>query len=126
MEKKKFATAINCMDGRVQGPVNQYIREKYAVDYVDVITEAGPNKILADNSNPDIIDSIKKRLEISINKHGSRLVAVVGHFDCAGNPVEVDEQTKDTLQAVENIRKSYPELTVIGLWVGEDWQVKAL
>lgn len=34
----KFATAINCMDGRVQIPVIEYIKSKYEVDYVDMIT----------------------------------------------------------------------------------------
>ncbi len=36
-----FATAINCMDGRVQLPVIAYLKSKYVVDYVDAITEPG-------------------------------------------------------------------------------------
>ena len=50
---KKFACAINCMDGRVQDAVKNYMKENYGVDYVDMITEPGPNKILADNSNKE-------------------------------------------------------------------------
>ena len=50
MEDKKFATAISCMDGRVQDPISRYIKEKFNVDYVDTITEPGPNKIIAENS----------------------------------------------------------------------------
>ncbi len=45
----RFATAINCLDGRV---------------------------------------------EVSVNKQGSKLMAIVGHYDCAGNPVEEEEQLK--------------------------------
>lgn len=40
----QFVTAINCMDGRVQEPVIKWMKEKYNATYVDMITEAGPNK----------------------------------------------------------------------------------
>ena len=30
---------------------------------------------------------IRRAASISIEKHGSRIIAVVGHYDCAGNPV---------------------------------------
>jgi len=36
-----FCTAINCMDGRTQLPVNEFMRRKLGVAYVDTITEAG-------------------------------------------------------------------------------------
>lgn len=35
----KFATAINCIDGRTQLPVIEWARKKYGVDYVDMITK---------------------------------------------------------------------------------------
>ena len=44
----KFATALNCMDGRVQLPVIRWGKENYSVDVVDAITEAGMNGILSD------------------------------------------------------------------------------
>ena len=82
----EFATAINCMDGRVQMPVIEYMKSKYGIDYVDMITEPGPNKILSENKDKNSIDSIKRRVKISVEAHKSRLIAVVGHHDCAGNP----------------------------------------
>jgi len=36
---KTFATAINCMDGRAQLPVIEWIKEKQPVGFVDMITE---------------------------------------------------------------------------------------
>ena len=51
MNKKMFATTINCIDGRVQVPVIEYIKLTYGFDYVDMITSAGPNLILAENDN---------------------------------------------------------------------------
>ena len=41
------ATCLNCMDGRVQLPVINWIRENYKIDNVDVITEAGMDGVLA-------------------------------------------------------------------------------
>ncbi|MBC7345036.1 MAG: hypothetical protein H5U03_06435, partial [Clostridia bacterium] len=87
-----FAATINCMDGRTQLPVINYVKDKYGVDYVDVITEPGPNKLLAERGDEALLASIRRRLEISVLKHGSRHVVIVGHHDCAGNPVEKETQ----------------------------------
>jgi hypothetical protein len=55
-----FVMAINCMDGRVQLPVIEWLKKEYEADYVDMITEPGPNKILAENKDQLFINSIKK------------------------------------------------------------------
>jgi hypothetical protein len=62
----KFITAINCMDGTTQLPIIEWLKREYSLDYVDMITEPGPNKILAENKDQTIIDSIKRRVEISV------------------------------------------------------------
>ena len=118
-----FATAINCMDGRVQLPVIKWICERYGVDYVDMVTEAGPVKILADNGDAVLLESMRKRVEISVNKHGSRIVAIVAHFDCAGNPVEKDVQIGQIKKSFETVRSWGFEVEMIGLWVDENWEV---
>ena len=58
----KFACAINCMDGRVQDAVKNYMKSTYGVDWVDQITEPGPNKILCECKDCDksVVDDIKK------------------------------------------------------------------
>jgi hypothetical protein len=50
MKKYKFATALNCMDGRVQIPIIEFLKKKFKVDYVDMITEPGIDKILAEEN----------------------------------------------------------------------------
>jgi len=42
-DKMIFCTAVNCMDGRVQLPVINYLKERFSANYVDMITEPGPN-----------------------------------------------------------------------------------
>src|SRR5260221_2454579 len=36
-----FGTAINCMDGRVQTPIADWVKMHFSVTLVDMITEAG-------------------------------------------------------------------------------------
>ena len=60
-----FFTVINCIDGRIQLPVIQYLQQKFKVEFIDSITEAGPNLILADNIDFSTIQSIYHKLDIS-------------------------------------------------------------
>jgi carbonic anhydrase len=69
---------------------------------------------------------IHKTLDISINIHGSKHIAVVGHYDCAGNPVSKEIQLVQIQESVEYVKSLYPELDVFGLWVNENWEVEEL
>ena len=120
--QKTFACAINCMDGRVQDAVKNYMQKNYGVDYVDMATEPGPNKILAENTNTVIIENIKKRVDISVNYHGSKVVAIIGHFGCAGNPTEKKEQIEHLKKAKEIGEAFGFPVEIILLWVDGDWQ----
>lgn len=126
MKNYKFAAAINCMDGRVQSPVNEWLRSKKGVDYVDTITEPGPIKILAENTDINVIDSLKRKVEISVKKHGSKMVAVVGHHDCAGNPISYEEQLPQIKKSINIVKSWGYDVDVLGLWVDESWEVKLL
>ncbi|MCX8063362.1 MAG: hypothetical protein N3D16_12335 [Anaerolineales bacterium] len=119
----KFCTVISCIDGRIQLPVNRYVQERFGAEYVDTITEAGVNRVIAEQSSSTILESVLHKLSISITAHRSCGIAVVGHYDCAGNPNPPEIQARHILQSVEYLREVYPEMEVIGLWVDENWQV---
>jgi len=121
---KKFVCAINCMDGRVQDAVKDYMKKIYGVDYVDMITEPGPNKILCDSAGCDkaVIEDIKKRVEISVHHHGSKVVAIVGHDGCAGNPASEEEQIKHLQKAKEIVEGFNLGIEVVLLYVKDDWK----
>ncbi len=121
-----FCTVINCMDGRVQLPVIEYLKSRFGVIYVDSVTEAGPVKILAEQADSDILRSILKRIDISVKKHNSCAISIVAHYDCAGNPIEKDQQLKQLEKAMEFIASKYPGIEVIGLWVDENWSVSEI
>ena len=118
---KTFACAINCMDGRVQDAVKDYMKKNYSVDYVDMVTEPGPNKILVDNSDGAVIENIKKRVEISVHHHGSKVVAIIGHFGCAGNPTEKEVQIEHLKKAKTIVESFGFSVEVILLWIDGDW-----
>jgi hypothetical protein len=126
MSEDSFATAINCMDGRTQLPVNQYMKDTCGVDHVDTITEPGPDGILCDQKDATLIESIRKRVEISVRKHGSKNVAIVAHHDCAGNPVDLRTHLDQIERAVELIHGWGLGCDVVALWLGEDFKVQII
>ena len=119
----KFAVAINCIDGRIQQAVSDFIITNFEVDYVDMITEPGPDKVLAERMDLFAIESIKRRLDLSINRNKSQDVSIVGHFGCLANLVEEQEHKKQILEAVQFVKAwSLPVKTISGIWVHQDLQ----
>ncbi len=123
MAEGKFATSVTCMDGRIQLPLAKWIKENYNVDYVDTITEPGVDKKVANN---DDLESMKAKVGISINAHGSSLIVVSGHYDCAGNPVSDEEHIAHIKKGVEVISSWGLDAKVIGVWVDGSWNVNTV
>ena len=121
-----FCTAISCMDGRIQLPVIVYLQKYYNAEYVDMITEAGPNLILAKRNNMAAVRSIIKRIDISVHIHQSKGIAIVGHYDCARNPAKKEKQIEHIKKAISFIRQSYDKIEIIGLWVDKHWDVNLI
>jgi carbonic anhydrase len=126
MTKGRFATAINCMDGRTQLPVIEWLKREHAADYVDTVTEPGPVRILAEAADAAALGSIRRRVEISVRKHGSSRVAIVAHADCAGNPASREEQLGQLRLAAATVRSWGMDVQLDLLWLGEDWQVERI
>jgi carbonic anhydrase len=121
-----FCTVVNCMDGRTQLPVNEFLRKRFGTEYVDTVTEPGPNLILAKQTSATQVLGILNRINVSVHHHGSKAVAVVGHHGCAGNPAPKADQIAHLREAVAFLRGKYPSLTVLALWVDENWAVSEL
>ena len=118
-----FGTVINCMDGRTQLPALEYLKRHLEVDYIDSVTEPGPVRILAEEPESVLTKSILNRVRISTDKHGSRCVAIVAHYDCAGNPAPKDTQLNQLDLAVRFIAAQCPGIRILGLWIDENWSV---
>lgn len=118
-----FCTVINCIDGRTQRPVSEFLVERFGAEHVDTITEPGPNAVLAEQADAAAVESILRRVDISIRQHRSTGIAVIGHYDCAANHADEIAQARQTRRAVAFLKQRYPEVEVIGLWVDCDWRV---
>ena len=118
-----FYTAINCIDGRVQLPVINYLKDRFNVDYIDSITEPGPVLYLAGKTDSQQTKSILLRTDVSINHHKSNGIAIIAHHDCAGNPVDDNIQISQLASAVNFLSSYYPRVNVIGLWLDANWSV---
>jgi len=124
-EHHVFGTAINCIDGRTMQPVIDYIKQNYAVEIVDMITFPGADGIFSNEQRLAEASLAKDSVSISINKHNSRIIAVVGHYDCAGNPGDKDYHYAQIRKALLEL-SSWNILTtkIIGLYVNDNWQVE--
>jgi len=117
----RFATAINCIDGRAQSPVAEWLKKNVRADYVDTITEPGPDKALLQDADP-----IRKKAMISISAHKSGVIAVAGHHDCAGNPVSKEEHIEQVKKCVEIAASWGFPVRIVGLWVNDNWQAEVV
>lgn len=122
----RFCTVINCMDGRVQLPVIMFLRKRFNAPNVDTITEPGPNLTLSEQKNHEVIESIIRRVRISVMNHDPVGLAIAGHHGCIGNPADKDEQIVHTQNAIQLIRNHVKGIDIIGLWVNDRWDVEEI
>jgi hypothetical protein len=125
MASGKFAAAINCIDGRAQRPVSEWIRVHCAIDFVDTITQPGPEKALTQGPQT-MIDAIRQNVAVSVNAHQSQLIAIAAHYDCAGNAVSDEEHRAQVRAACKVIADWGFPARVIGLWVTDWWQIEVV
>ncbi len=121
----RFGTVINCIDGRVQEPVAKWLRERYYLDYVDAITEPGADKVLALGPAEEV-ERLREKARLSLARHGSSVIAVVGHHECAASPGTKELHLAQIRQALHVVRLWGFAATVEGLWVNEAREVEVV
>ena len=115
-----FASALNCMDGRVQLSVNEAVREIFGVSFVDTITAPGIVRFFSDETGAAETTAALTSIRISVERHGSRAIAVAAHHDCAGNPSSDQIQREQLNRAVTFLAAEFPGCETVGLWGGSD------
>jgi hypothetical protein len=120
----RFALAITCLDGRVQRPVVDYMRRKYGVDYVDLITEPGPERALTDPTRAGVQAAIHRNARFSVAGHNAELIAVTAHDDCLGNDADSATRLAQLGAARQVVIGWNLGVDVIGLWVHMDGNVE--
>jgi len=120
----KFGTAINCIDGRTQQRVIDYMAQKHGVDGVDMVTFPGADGIFSSEGRAAEVELARRAVSISVERHGSKVIAVVGHHDCAGNPVDKEQHYMHIRRAVEKMQSWGFAARIIGLYVNDNWQIE--
>lgn len=123
MNPPKFVTVINCMDGRVQAPVWKWMRQFGAAEYVDLITEPGADLVLSEGP-AEKIQALREKALLSVRVHSSKVIAVVGHYNCAANPSPKAQHLRQIRQSVEVVSAWGTEARILGLWVNRKWEVE--
>ncbi|WP_233558839.1 carbonic anhydrase [Micromonospora radicis] len=100
---ERFATMVTCIDGRIQRPLDEWVRQRLGVEYLDTITEPGPESMLATTDERQL-GVLLAKVAVSRRAHGSATLVIAGHADCAGNPVSADEHR-------DQLRRSLLRLT---------------
>ena len=116
-----FATSICCIDGRVQAPLAEWTRARSGAAHVDTVTEPGVDKFMSEDAA--IAEAVRKKASISVDAHGSPLIVISGHYDCAANPVPDDVHMRQVAECVKVAKSWNTGAEIVGVWVGADWKV---
>lgn len=120
----RFGTAINCIDGRTQEVVIDHMKQKYNIDGVDMVTFPGADGIFSSGDHSEAIALIRRAVSISIEKHGSQIIAIIGHYDCAGNPGDREYHYIHLRRAMHEVSSWNLHAQVIGLYVNDKREIE--
>jgi hypothetical protein len=124
MNSFRFGTAINCIDGRTQQVVIDHLKQNYNIDGVDMVTFPGADGFFSNRDHSEEIALIRRAVSISIEKHGSRIIAEVGHYDCAGNPADSEQHHMHIRGAMREVSPWNLHAQVIGLYVNDKREIE--
>ena len=100
------------------------MRRKYGVDYVDLITEPGPERALTDPTRAGVQAAIHRNARFSVEGHDAELIAVTAHDDCLGNDADSGTRLAQLRAAQHAVTGWDLGVDVIGLWVHMDGKVE--
>lgn len=122
---ERFAVLLNCIDGRTQQPLLEWVRRELDVSHVDIVTEPGVDGVLARGDDTTVQARLDK-VCVSRLAHGAVALVVAGHHDCAANPGEAPSHFQDLDRAVQVVAEALPELPVRAVYVDHTWSVTPL
>jgi carbonic anhydrase len=102
----------------VQQPVADWMKLNTNVDYVDLITEPGPDKVLSSETTY-VVNEIIRKVTFSVKYHESPVVALCGHHDCAANHANREEHIEQILEGVRVLQSYNLNVRLLGLWLNE-------
>jgi hypothetical protein len=105
-EGKKLAIAITCSDWRLHQDgvrYNKQLAEMLGADGVDLVVVPGPDAIYKEE-HAEKLKTVADAAALLAKAHNAGSIAIVGHYKCAGNPVEDQQHDEDTAAAAQTLR----------------------
>jgi hypothetical protein len=88
------------------------------------VTFPGADGLFSNGNHSEEIALIRKAVSISTERHGSRIIAVVGHYDCAGNPVTREHHYMHIRMAMSEVSSWNLHAQIIGLYVNDKQEIE--
>ncbi len=116
-----FATVITCIDGRAKRPLADWMKQRYGVHYVDLITEPEPDSALL-RGTLWMLESVRQKLHYAQQAHHPTVLAIAAHYDCGGNTISAAVH-HDQVRRVANLLATWGlNVPIVGVWLDEQWQ----
>lgn len=116
-------TVVNCMDGTIQLPVIEFAKRLWKVGWVDMITDAAPEKILFEAKEKETILRIHQNIKTSLREQKTKHLAIVSHSGCDTNKAPNDKKVEMLHCVVGDLKKIYQDTNVIGIWIDEEGRI---
>jgi carbonic anhydrase len=100
------------------------MKKNYNIDGVDMVTFSDAEGLSSNGDPSEEIAIITRAVSISIEKHGSRIIAVVGHYDCAGNPGDREHHYMHIRRAMREVSSWNLHAQVIRLYVNDKREIE--
>jgi hypothetical protein len=100
------------------------LKQNYNIDEVDMMTFPGADGFFSNRDHSEEIALIRRAVSISIEKHGSRIIAEVGHYDCAGNLGDSEQHSMHMRGAMREVSPWNLHAQVIGLYVNDKREIE--
>ncbi len=127
MKRDFVPTVICCIDGRIQEPIHKYFKDSFNADYVNIITEPGINRVLARDES-SISERIYQKVINSIDFHNSKLIVIVGHYNCGANPSSEAVHIMQIKKSLEIMQEwDLPgDPVLMGLWINDSLEFEVI
>ena len=121
-----FAAAVRCIDERVHQPLTAWVTARFGVEFVDLLTQPGPDVALCCAAD-DELAHLRRHRGISVEAYRSGALVIAGHDDCAANPVSASEHRDHLRPALVRARAwAPPGLQVVAAWVDRAGRVEEI
>lgn len=115
-----YGIVINCIDVTNRLPVIEFLKFVWKTEWVVVISDAAPEKVLSERKDTQAIEHIHKTIQASLKNREKVHLAVVSHHGCFINKDGEFEKRDMLHKAVEYLKSKYSEAEVMGIWVDKE------